>query len=255
MRQAEEGLNALRDVVDTVITIPNERLMSMANKNTTLQSAFKKADEVLYHAVRGISDVIKVTGLVNVDFADIKSIMSEMGHAIMGSGMARGENRGREAAQQAIASPLLENISVSGAKGVLINITGSSDLSIHDVHEASSLIQEEAHEDANIIFGAVVDESLDDEVRVTVIATGFGAGDDTRSRSTGSALPKATVIEENLTLPLAAVNNEATMVPPAMGAHPAPSTGELRRAGNMGGFNGVDEDTYDTPTFLRKQAD
>ena len=158
MRQAELGLKQLSEVVDTVITIPNQRLLSVSNKSTSLKGAFKKADEVLYQAVRGISDVITVTGLVNVDFADIRSIMSGMGQAIMGSGTASGENRGEDAARMAVSSPLLEEISISGARGVLINITGSSDLSIHDVNAASSLIQEEAHEDANIIFGAVVDE-------------------------------------------------------------------------------------------------
>lgn len=257
MRQAEEGLERLKDAVDTVITIPNQRLLSVANKNTSLQSAFKKADEVLYQAVRGISDVITVTGLVNVDFADIRTIMSEMGQAIMGSGTAKGESRGEEAARNAISSPLLEDISISGARGVLINITGSSDLSIHDVHEASTLIQEEAHEDANIIFGAVVDESLEDEVRVTVIATGFGKDTDTKTK-----LPKAHIIE-NLDLPLSS-NTEPGGIPNVPDIHPnmhattspsQPTQNELKRASNMGGYNPIDDDRYDTPTFLRKQAD
>ena len=254
MRQAEEGLESLKDAVDTVITIPNQRLLSVANKNTSLQAAFKKADEILYQAVRGISDVITVTGLVNVDFADIRTIMSEMGQAIMGSGTARGENRGEEAARNAISSPLLEDISISGARGVLINITGSSDLSIHDVHEASTLVQEEAHEDANIIFGAVVDESLEDEVRVTVIATGFGKDTSTRTK-----LPKANIIE-NLDLPLSPTTEPGVTpdIHPNMNTNNAssqPTHNELKRAGNMAGYNPVDEDRYDTPTFLRKQAD
>lgn len=261
MKKAEEGLRELKDVVDTVITIPNQRLLSVANRNTSLQDAFKKADEVLYQAVRGISDVITVTGLVNVDFADIRTIMGEMGQAIMGSGSARGDNRGQEAALQAISSPLLEEISIKGALGVLINITGSSDLSIHDVHEASSLIQEEAADDANIIFGAVVDENLEDEVRVTVIATGFGKEKGARSYKASAVIEQAEIVE-NLDLPLATAPAPAQViehvVTPTMAAHPsmqAPSNGEVKRVGNMGGYNGMDEDHYDTPTFIRKQAD
>ena len=253
MRQAEEGLKKLSEMVDTVITIPNQRLLSVANKSTSLKDAFKKADEVLYQAVRGISDVITVTGLVNVDFADIKAIMAGMGKAIMGSGTASGENRGEDAARMAISSPLLEDVSISGARGVLINITGSSDLSIHDVNSASSLIHEEAHEDANIIFGAVVDESLKDEIRVTVIATGFAEGMEAR-KPTAAMLPKAEIIE-NLDLPLAGRREELhPRVRPGARVN-EPTIGELKRAGNMGGYNGVDEDQYDTPTFLRKQAD
>ncbi len=171
---AEEGLKNLKAVVDTVITIPNQRLLSIASKNTSLADAFKKADDVLFQAVKGISDVITVPGLVNVDFADVKTIMSEMGRALMGSGLAMGENRGLEAARQAISSPLLEDISIKGARGVLINVTGSSDLTLNDMNDASTLVHEEAHPDANIIIGAVIDETMGDEVRVTVIATGFG---------------------------------------------------------------------------------
>ena len=249
MRQAELGLKSLSEVVDTVITIPNQRLLSVSNKSTSLKGAFKKADEVLYQAVRGISDVITVTGLVNVDFADIRAIMSGMGQAIMGSGTASGENRGEDAARMAVSSPLLEDISISGARGVLINITGSSDLSIHDVNAASSLIQEEAHEDANIIFGAVVDESMEEEIRVTVIATGFGEiKEGVNPKST--ILPKAQIIE-NLDLPLSGKREESLSA--TRGSEP--TLGEVKRVGNMGGYSASDEDQYDTPTFLRKQAD
>jgi cell division protein FtsZ len=265
MKQAEEGLKSLRDVVDTVITIPNQRLLGISGKNTTLKDAFKKADEVLYQAVRGISDVITVTGLVNVDFADVRTVMGEMGQAIMGSGSARGDNRGAEAARQAISSPLLEDISINGARGVLINITGSSELTMHDLHEASSLIQEEAHEDATIIFGAVFDESLGDEVRVTVIATGFGKAPEVKGyQPRATTIPKAHVIE-NLDLPLQG-RHEAESAPisqtPMYGAPQAQAPlrelnpRELKRVSNMGGYNHIDEDTrYETPTFLRKQAD
>ncbi len=174
MQQADEGMRELKNAVDTLIAIPNQRLLAIAGRNTSLLETFKKADDILLQAVRGISDLITVHGLINLDFADLRTIMAEMGMAMMGAGAASGENRAVEAAQKAIASPLLEDISIHGARGVLINITGSHDLSLHEVNEAATLIQEEAHEDANIIFGAVIDEQMGDEIRITVIATGFG---------------------------------------------------------------------------------
>lgn len=174
MRQAEEGMQALKDSVDTLIAIPNQRLLSIAARDTALLETFRKADDILLQAVRGISDLITVHGLINLDFADVRAIMSEMGMAMMGAGSATGDNRAIEAAQKAISSPLLEDISIHGARGVLINITGSHNLSLHEVNEAATLIQEEAHDDANIIFGAVIDERMGDEIRITVIATGFG---------------------------------------------------------------------------------
>jgi cell division protein FtsZ len=171
--QAEAGLEALRECVDTVITIPNERLLSIIDRRTTLNEAFTMADDVLRQAIQGISDLILVPGLINLDFADVKTIMSGMGVAMMGTGAAEGENRAMQAAQKAIASPLLEDSSVNGARGVIINITGGADLSLLEVNEASCVIQEAAHEDANIIFGAVVDPDLSGKVKITVIATGF----------------------------------------------------------------------------------
>ncbi len=174
MSQAEEGLRELKNAVDTLITIPNQRLLSVASKNTTLKESFQKADDVLLQAVRGISELVTVHGLINLDFADVRSIMAEMGMAMMGAATASGENRAVEAAQRAISSPLLEDVSIKGARGLLINVTGGSDMALYEVNEAASLIQEEAHEDANIIFGAVIDEAMSDEIRVTVIATGFG---------------------------------------------------------------------------------
>jgi cell division protein FtsZ len=174
MRQAEEGMRELKEAVDTLIAIPNQRLMSVAARNTPLVDTFRQADDILLQAVRGISDLITVHGLINLDFADVRTIMSQMGLAIMGSAYAKGENRAIEAAQRAISSPLLEDLTIHGARGVLINITGSRDLSLYEVNEAATLIQEEAHEDAHIIFGAVIDERMGDEMRVTVIATGFG---------------------------------------------------------------------------------
>ncbi len=243
MKQAEEGLRKLKEVVDTVITIPNQRLLSVATKSTSLKDAFRRADEVLFQAVRGISDVITIPGLVNVDFADVRTIMSEMGQALMGSGVAKGENRAAEAARKAISSPLLEDISIAGARGILINITGSSEMTIHDVDEASTLIQEEAHPDANIIFGAVIDESMGDEVRVTVIATGFG-----KENCQKEIIAPAVIVDENdLDVPTVLRRNFDR------GAEL--KTTEIRRLGKLGGFNVDDEDLYDTPTFLRKQAD
>jgi cell division protein FtsZ len=172
--QAEEGLRELKDEVDTLITIPNDRLLSVANRTTTLKEAFQKADDVLLQAVRGISELVTVHGLINLDFADVRSIMADMGMAMMGTARASGENRATEAALRAISSPLLEDTSIKGARGLLINVTGSADMALYEVNEAASLIQEEAHEDANIIFGAVIDPEVNDEIRVTVIATGFG---------------------------------------------------------------------------------
>lgn len=285
---AEDGLASLKEVVDTVITIPNQRLLSIASKNTSLADAFKKADDVLFQAVKGISDVITVPGLVNVDFADVRTIMSEMGRALMGSGVAMGENRGLEAARQAISSPLLEDISIKGARGVLINVTGSSDLTLTDMTDASTLVHEEAHPEANIIIGAVIDETMGDEVRVTVIATGFGeVGDMTISNNT---VVKSDAIGQDINT----TNNNSNSIynqdmgqGQKMGQTPAPGMGqgqnmghhqpgvthsqqpmpmaaagaaplgrgELDRVGKLGGFHGSDDDYYDTPTFLRKQAD
>lgn len=174
MRHADGGIQELKENVDTLIVIPNQKLLTIANDKTPLVETFKKADDVLMQAVKGISDLINIRGLINLDFADIRTVMSAKGMAIMGSGSARGENRAVEAATASISSPLLENISIDGATGIIINVTGGPDLSLYEVNEASTLITEAAHEDAEIIFGAVIDEAMGDEVRVTVIATGFG---------------------------------------------------------------------------------
>lgn len=208
--------------------------------------AFQKVDEVLYQAVKGISDVITVPGLVNVDFADVRTIMSEMGQAIMGSGVARGENRGAEAARLAISSPLLEDISIKGAKGVLINITGSSDLTLNDINEASALVHEEADPDATIIMGAVIDETMADEIRVTVIATGLGREEKKALfGGTGIAVTPHTDLEKPAFMRRGRQDDVDVMelTPRDMvNRNPfEPSTDE--------------DDIYDTPTFLRKQAD
>jgi len=172
-RRAEAGIQALTDHVDTLITIPNEKLMSIADDELTFVEAFRKADEVLFQAVKGISDLITLDGIVNVDFADVRTVMSGNGRALMGTGCAKGEGRARLAAEQAIHSPLLDDISVLGATGVLINVVGGHDMKMKEIQEAASLVQEQAHEEANIIFGASIDESMGEALKVTVIATGF----------------------------------------------------------------------------------
>jgi len=185
--QAEQGLEELRECVDTVITIPNERLLATIGRTTSLNDAFTTADDVLRQAIQGISDLILVPGLINLDFADVKTIMAGMGIAIMGTGYAEGDSRALDAANAAISSPLLEDASVKGARGVIINVTGGSDLSLVEVSEASAIIQEAAHEDANIIFGAVVDPKMEGKVKITVIATGFDRGVATKQAAASAA--------------------------------------------------------------------
>jgi len=189
--QAEHGIRALRDTVDTLITIPNERLLNFVERGTSLSDAFKIADDILRQAVQGISDLITVPGEINLDFADVKTIMHGMGMALMGTGVSQGEHRAVEAAQRAISSPLLEEASIEGAKGVLINVTGGPDMTLFEVHEAASIIQEAADEEANIIFGTVIDPRMKDEVKVTVIATGFDAATKGLLNARGESLSTA----------------------------------------------------------------
>ena len=181
MERAEQGIEILKECVDTLIVIPNDRLLEVAERQTSLLDAFKIADDVLRQGVQGISDLITITGIINLDFADVKAIMTDAGSALMGIGRAKGENRAVEAAKIAIASPLLE-ASIEGAKGVLLNITGGLNLGIHEANEAARVIQEVADPDANIILGAVIDESFDEEVQVTVIATGFDGKNSARKK-------------------------------------------------------------------------
>lgn len=196
--QADKGLAGLKENVDTLITIPNERLLQIVDKNTSILDAFRMADDVLRQGVQGISDLITITGLINVDFADVKTIMSKAGSALMGIGTAKGENRAEIAAKAAVESPLLET-TIEGSKGVLLNITGSSNLSLHEVNLAAAIVTEAADPDANIIFGAVIDEALGDEIRVTVIATGF---EQRRSRRAGlEELEIKPFISEDLEIP------------------------------------------------------
>jgi len=252
-RQAEEGLKELRKCVDTLITIPNQRLLNVAGRDMSLLETFRTADEVLLQAVRGISDLITINGLINLDFADVRTVMSEMGLALMGTGIAKGENRAVEAAQRAISSPLLEDITISGARGILINITGGADLTLYEVNEASTLVQEEADEDANIIFGAVIDESLHEEMRVTVIATGFGRAEEKEERipepRAAAAASEKTVIrfapkENNRDVPAFIRQEKGVEI-----QERPPKTARGRLSPNLR------EDEYDIPTFLRKQAD
>jgi cell division protein FtsZ len=262
MEQANRGLQELRDAVDTVITIPNERLLATIDRRTPLPEAFAAADDVLRQAIQGISDLILVPGLINLDFADVKAIMSGMGLAIMGTGTAEGEDRAVAAAQAAISSPLLEDASVNGARGVIINVTGGPDVSLIEVSEASTIIQEAAHEEANIIFGAVVDPRMGSRVKITVIATGFDRAPSFVAPPPDSATPvdlsgyaelkQQGAVRQALTgrvplhrrasieLPLAATGT--TGAPAAAEEGPAPGeNGETTR--------------FDWPAFMRRQSE
>jgi cell division protein FtsZ len=228
MLQADQGLRELRECVDTVITIPNERLLHTVDRGVSLADSFKVADDVLRQAVQGISDLITVPGLINLDFADVKSIMAGMGLALMGAGRASGEHRAMEATQQAISSPLLEEATIEGAKGVLINITGGPDLTLYEVNEASSIIREAADDDANIIFGAVIDETMRDEMKITVIATGFDkVMADVGTNASATGLPSQ--------------SPRYTRAPGDDLARPVAGTQR--------------QDDLDVPTFIRKKAD
>jgi cell division protein FtsZ len=252
-RQAEEGLKELRKCVDTLITIPNQRLLNIAGRDMSLLETFRKADEVLLQAVRGISDLITINGLINLDFADVRTVMSEMGLALMGTGIASGENRAVEAAQRAISSPLLEDITISGARGILINITGGADLTLYEVNEASTLVQEEADEEANIIFGAVIDESLREEMRVTVIATGFGRAEEKEER-----IPQSRVAtpERDKTVISFARKESSRDIPTFIRQEKGGEVQEKVAKSARGRLSpNMREDEYDIPTFLRKQAD
>ncbi len=188
-RRAEAGLEALANEVDTLVVIPNQKLLAISDESTTMLDSFRMADQVLYNAVQGISDLITHHGMINVDFADVRTIMSNRGMALMGTGRASGERRALEAAQQAISSPLLDDVSINGATGILINFTGGTDLRMAEIEEAASLVEDAAHDDVNLIFGAVIDESMKGEIKITVIATGFQERDSRRIESAHSAIP------------------------------------------------------------------
>ena len=251
--QAERGLDELRASVDTVITIPNERLLQTIDRTTPLPEAFAAADDVLRQAIQGISDLILVPGLINLDFADVKAIMAGMGFAIMGTGVAEGESRAVEAATRAISSPLLEDASVKGARGVIINVTGGPDFSLIEVNEASTIIQEAAHEDANIIFGAVVDPRMQGRIKITVIATGF-------DRPTATAVPTPVDLHqysaarhdsemERIATSRVAIARRPPVELPVASGHASAATG-------TDGAAGLDDTSpLDVPAFLRRQSE
>ena len=271
-RFADKGIEELRENVDTLIVIPNERLVSLAGKETSMLNAFRKVDEVLLQAVKGISDLVLVNGLINLDFADVRTVMAEMGMALMGTGRAHGENRALDAATRAISSPLLENVSISGATGIVINITGGPNLTLHEVNEAAKLIQEEAHEDANIIFGSVIDKKMGEDISVTVIATGFNKSRRPHfaagvKRPTITTAPRpvtsspqpvlravAPALQGPKTRPETPV--EIAETEPILEKRKAPAN--LKEIASEIGYSAqdvVNMDEYDIPTFLRKHAD
>ena len=252
MKQAEEGINELKRYADTVITIPNDRLRGLASKSAKALEMFLKADEVLLHSVKGITDLIMMPGLVNLDFADVKTTMSKAGMAIMGIGIGTGENRAIEAAERAISHPLLEDISIAGAKGVLMNITCSSDLTMEEMTEASDRIYKEVGEDADIIWGTAIDDSLGNDIRVTVIATGIGQPNEEikpekEDKSTLRGKVRSLTIED---MKNAAILDEPTFIRRQQAA--GESGGATYR-----GYKGlvIDNSDLDIPTFLRKKAD
>ena len=278
-RQADEGLEELKAVVDTLITIPNDRLLGLAPRNASFLEMLKRADDVLLCAVKGISDLILIPGLINLDFADVRTVMSEMGVALMGTGSASGDNRAVEAARKAVSSPLLEDVSIEGARGLLINITCPSDITIDEVQQASSLIQEEAHEDANIIWGTVLDDSMVDEVRVTVIATGIGRTEEEVVRPTVTQQVSAPAprtfsrpappepVAAVPTAPAGRINRLFERQPKPPQAQPVaekvealrqrlqPPENDHRPRIHRGLVDDEMADDLDYPTFLRKQAD
>lgn len=246
MKQAEDGISRLKDVVDTVITIPNDRLRGLASRNATMLEMFKRADEVLLHSVKGITDLIVMPGIVNLDFADVRTTMSKAGVAIMGTGIASGENRALEAAEKAISHPLLEDVSIAGARGVLMNVTSGLNLTMTEMTEASDRIHNEAGDDAEIIWGAVLDDSIGDEVRVTVIGTGIGSKDkEDNLRFSGKVrditeadLTRAVDLDEPTFI------RQEKVVGESGGAH-------------YRGYRGIilDGKDLEIPTFMRRKAD
>jgi cell division protein FtsZ len=277
MRQAEEGISEMRKHVDTMIIVPNERLLAVVGKGIPFHEALKKADEVLLHATQGISVLISETGLVNVDFADVRTVMANGGSALMGTGIGRGENRAVEAAQQAIASPLLDNVSISGATGVLVNITGGEDLTLGEVHQINDIVHDAVGDDAEIIFGAVHEPAMMGEIRVTVIATGFdrymqtgsvGAGD--RSPTSGyQTFAPSPNQQGGASSPGAAAGSKAPSVLPFPGGRPPqrPNTPSPRPTWEGAAprpprvpppspsSSSTEFDDMEIPTFIRRQMD
>jgi len=238
MRQAEIGFSEMRKHVDTMIVVPNERLLAVVGKNVPFQEALKKADEVLLHATQGISTLVSVTGLVNVDFADVRTVMQNGGSALMGTGIGRGEDRALEAAQQAISSPLLDDVSIAGSTGVLVNITGGEDLTLGEVNQISEIVHDAAGDEAEIIFGAVHDPAMAGEVRVTVIATGFDKQAAQQEGQLGRGIPNVLPFPQRTPARPAARPSAPRPVAPAPGAPEVPDVTEM-----------------EIPTFIRRQMD
>jgi cell division protein FtsZ len=238
MKKAGQGIDLLKDVVDSLIVIPNDRLLGLSGKNTSILDAFKPSDDVLRQAVQGISELITTSGLINVDFADVKAVMSERGMAMMGIGVAEGERRAAEAAHRAISSPLLEEIDISGAKGVLVNITASSSMTMEEFDEASSIIHEKVHEDANIIIGLVINEELGERIKITAIATGFGDSFEKGRRNVEDLRSRTVAGLEKVDRDLPTFIRERQKDGPKLYRTPL---GE--------------EHEFDIPTFLRKRVD
>jgi cell division protein FtsZ len=249
MLQSEQALQDLIGAVDTVIVIPNERLMETVERGTSFFDAFRIADDILRQAVQGISDIITVPGIINRDFADVKAIMSGQGYAVMGTAVATGSNRAVDAANRAIASPLLEDNSIQGAQGILINICGSPSLSLHEVHEASSIIQKAAHENANIIFGAVQDETMKDAVKITVIAAGFKEANKKNTTQKPQFLPRTWKAGKEVPLAAAAGAGSASST-----THEQPTVVHQVQQNVREVAHEVPADDLDVPTFLRRQA-
>ena len=255
MRQAEMGIAEMRKHVDTMIVVPNERLLAVVGKGIPFQDALKKADEVLLHATQGISSLISVTGLVNVDFADVRTVMESGGSALMGTGIGRGENRAMEAAQQAISSPLLDNISISGALGVLVNITGGADLTLGEVHQINEIIHDAVGDDAEIIFGAVHEPAMQGEIRVTVIATGFdkamqpGVATPAHAGSTVS-IPKGAPV-----IPFLNRAGRASGIMPARANNDIPRVTRPFAPPAPPSSGSQDLSDMEIPTFIRRQMD
>ena len=243
LRQADEGLQELRAEVDTLLVIPNERLLSVVDKGTSLSEAFSVADNVLLQATKGISELVTVPGLVNLDFADVKSIMACRGNALMGTGRGSGEKRAVEAAAQAVSSPLLEDVSIHGAEGVLVNITGGRDLTLHEVNEAAQVVTQAAGDDANVIFGAVIDPSLDGDLLITVVATGFGAhGTNLRLVE---RMQRQAPMPQHAAAMAAGDDDHAGLATPAW----------QRRESRSWGRSGSRAESLEVPTFLRRNMD
>jgi len=271
MQLADDGLRELKERVDTLIVIQNQRLLTIVDRTTPLKEAFRVADQVLHHATKGISDLITVPGLVNLDFADVKTVMAERGNALMGAGHATGPNRAYEAAQSAVSSPLLDDISISGAEALLVNVTGGESMTLHEINEAVTVVVDAAGHDANVIFGAVIDEHMGDGLSITVIATGFGKGEPKRMERTmmgagatthAGAPPRIYPMADRMQRPAAVATPQPSLEEPSIEEESVVAT-TTRPGYKMAaptqrrpfGGRAITRDNMDVPAFMRKQMD